>query len=414
MVHGRDQHAAGASRFALLRTLAAALLAGLVVFFAGEAFWHPAVTEFVARAVVQCPNAANSGQSVVDLEAARAAITSDSAWQEAVRGTVSSDDSPDLLRSRLLIYRQFEANSSEPRLAIELGCANEDLATTIVDRLSRRLTATTTGAQAAIFLDPSELTTARQRRAAAQTKEDAARRVLDGLTRRSFDTSRSLESSLTELQPEAIAATVPAAKLDNSAWVKLGDEVKALEAKRDSLLARLTNEHPLVLDVEAELADVESRFKNTPRHLAGDAAPAVPAREAFPQQEYAEVLDKMRVMADERTKYRLAYDHYEQARNERIAAEAAIDVLSQPGAVVPGTASAFTLVQPARIVDRIPAIAPLTRTAILALAGLLVTLLAAVLLRPRSSNNILETADDVERLLGLPVVARLGASGRLG
>lgn len=398
MDHGRNQHDESEVSAAWLRTAGAALLAAAAVFFAGETLWRPGHREFVARAVVGSPASTGNLATQFDLEAIRAQLNAAAPGEKSLN-----------------VYRQYQADgSAERRVAIELTSEREAEAVATVDRLSRQLLSRVDNAANKSAGASPELASAQARLATAQAKEDAARRTLDALTKQHFDSVRQLEQSAAEIAPVPVAVEAPRQRKLNPVWSRLQGQLESLEAKREGLLMRLTDEHPQVRDIDAELAELQSRLKATSRWEAADpVAEHTPAATAAEDQ--AALVAKVKAVAGERTKYRAAVEAYEVARGERFEAQAAVEILSEPSNLIASAASPsrWELVEASHIVERIPAIPSLTRW--LVLAGLAVVAAFGVLavLRPRTpSARKSDPAVDIEALLGMPVIARLARSGR--
>ncbi len=407
MDHGRNHQAEDGATASWLRTLGAALLAAVAVFFAGESLWRPTYRQFVAQAVVSGPASTASLSSSLDLEAIRAQLNAE------VPST-----------AHLNIYRQYQTSgASERRVAIEFTDGQESAALATVDRLSRVLLSQGQANAAANAHQSPELTAAQARLTAAQAKEDAARRALDGLTKQHFESVRHLEQAAADLAPATTVVEAPQQRVPNPLWTRLQNQIDALETKRDGLLIKLTEEHPEVRDVDAQLTELESRLASTNRWEGAEpnADRNLPTSNA---EEQAALAAKLQFVAEQRNQYRAAVHAYELARGERYEAQAAVEILSQPSSLAASVTSTtrWELAEPAHIVGRIPAISAAARYLVLAGAGLLAAFAVLAVLRPRPSAQAIaverqpelkpEPAVDIEALLGMPVITRLARSSR--
>jgi hypothetical protein len=299
------------------------------------------------------------------------------------------------------------------QVAIELASSSETNTLAVVDQLARQFVAAHEPQLFLGGLESQELAAARTALTTALDAEDSARRELDGLVREHFEGLRRLEDKSMALAPSppGVAASLPAQQAENPAWTRVNEQLGVLEARRDELLLKMTEQHPLVVDLAGDVEELRGRLARLPRYLDA-AGPELQQPAATPlalpaPADAAAVLATAQALAGERGKMRAALEKFETAKSQRLEAQAAVEVLARsPLAVATGVES-YAIAESARVAERIPAISPLARYATLLGISSLVLLATAWLARPRTSPTLLRTADDVATLLELPVIAQL-------
>lgn len=386
MAWGRNQHSSAERRRRWLRAAGLGLIAASATFGALSVVWQPQV----ARSVIAAEIAYQPGVPAtrLDLERVRAEILSD----DALRASAGSDDSAQIAawRHALSVHRGQPAPAGDEQFVVQLTAEDEAAGVALVRQLTHRfLSAQQPDARG----ESIELTNARAQLAHALASEDAARRELDSLTKAHVERLRRAP------QLDEVVAAGPAAPAENPAYVRLEQQWAELQQKRDSLLLNLTTEHPQVLDVDGELEELQSRRAVTPRYLEspGASRPAAPSRPAV----------KDTALAAEEAKLQLAHEHYDAARGRRLEAQAAVEVLERSTAEASTKPPHYLLAQSPQVIERVASVSAEVR--LLALLGISSTVMLAVVLlaRPRHGAKLLASPEDITRLLGVPVVARL-------
>jgi hypothetical protein len=414
MTHGRDHHLPANAPPQWLRALGMACLAATTTFLVLNLLWQPGTARYVVRSVVE--RKASVGSAAIDLERVRAELTSDELLTAALAAAGQPID-PATVRAwqtRLAVYRPTAGRELlKSQVAIELASSSETNTLAVVDQLARQFVAAHEPQLSLGGLESQELAAARTALTTALDAEDSARRELDGLVREHFEGLRRLEDKSMALAPSppGVAASLPAQQAENPAWTRVNEQLGVLEARRDELLLKMTEQHPLVVDLAGDVEELRGRLARLPRYLDA-AGPELQQPAATPlalpaPADAAAVLATAQALAGERGKMRAALEKFETAKSQRLEAQAAVEVLARsPLAVATGVES-YAIAESARVAERIPAISPLARYATLLGISSLVLLATAWLARPRTSPTLLRTADDVATLLELPVIAQL-------
>ena len=391
MASGRNQLSSAERRRRWLRAAGLGLVAASATFGTLSALWRPDV----ARSVIAAEIAYQPGVPAtrLDIERVRAEILSD----DALRASAGSDDPAQLAawRDALSVHRGQAAPAGDEQFVVQLTADDEAEGVALVRQLTHRFLF---AQQHAPRGESTELSAARTQLAHALASEDAARRELDQLTKAHVERLRRRPVA------EETDAAIDAAPAENPAYVRLEQQWAELQQKRDTLLLSLTTEHPQVLDVDGELEELQSRRAVTPRYLESPTASRPPKRSRSTVDET--------VLAAEQAKLQLAHEHYDAARGQRLEAQAAVAVLERSTAEAPTKQPHYLLAQSPQVVDRVPSISTGLRTlALLGISGV-VMLAVCILARPRTVTALLASTEDVTRLLGVPVVARLKLGNR--
>jgi hypothetical protein len=403
-------------------------LCATTVFLALNVLWQPRTSSYVVRAVLQrkAPGAGSAGRATasVDLERIRAELTSDDALAAALATAGLPSDPASILdwQSRLSVYRPAtDGELQASQVAIETAATTEAGAVAVVGQLSRRFVDEHQPQLTIGGLESRELAAAREALTRALAAEDVARRGLDSLVREHFEGLRRLEDNSTRLE-EAHARLAPRgqapmpltpvpSQIENPAWTKLSEQIRELDEHRDEMLLKMTEAHPLVVDVVGDLQALRAKLAELPRYLAESSlAPqrvaVSPAADPPAFEDAAAVVATAKTLAGERGKMRAALERYEAAKNHRLETQASVEVLERSPLLAAGP-ERYAIVESARVVARIPAISPLVRVGWLAAISSGVLLAMLWLLRPQPVIKVLRTAEDVATLLELPVIAHL-------
>jgi hypothetical protein len=379
------------------------LLAAVTTFCLGRALWTPPTDRALVQAVIEYQAGAEGQAAELDLDKVRAELLSPAALQEVDERTKLSQQVPEWQQA-ISVHRGTRDRAAKiEQIVVDLPASEEAAAIAAVQQLTRRFLQH--AGQHSFATGGDDVATAWKTVSEALAQEDIVRRQLDAQVRDHFAHLRQVQQA----PPAALeeATVKPTAEVENPAWEKLQAQIAALEAKRDSLLAKLTPAHPQVQDVDSALEELRSREASVPRYLEPLDEEPSPTLAARPEEDHEALLVAARAMAVEQGQLREALDAYEAARATRLEAQAAVEVLQRSTAAAATAAPRFSLAQSAQVVERFPSVAPPLQIALLLALSALVLLVVTFALRPRMVRRMLASADDVARLLLVPVVAHV-------
>jgi hypothetical protein len=404
MAYGSLQLATDDMRRGWYRAIAMGLLAAITAYFVAHSLWKPSLGRAVVQAVIEYDP--GEGQRPLDLQQVRAEILSDESLTSTLQRSGLGDD-VHAWKDAISVHRGvMGTNAGSERIVVEVATAQDGHAVDVLNRLTQQFLLAHAIDADSLAHGSTDLAAARGNLAVALAHEDSLRRGLDSQAKALHERLRRAEAkprSESAAQP-TLAPPTQVKRKTNPAWQKLQEDVAALESQREKMLLTLMPAHPKVMDVEGELEEIQSRLASMPRYLETPDAEEALTPSAPPAQ-VSEAL--LAAISDQQAKIKDATHAYEAARAKRLEAQAAVEVLERSTAEAPGKAPRFTLTQSAQVVDHLPTAFAYVRSAALVLLALLVLVVCSVVARPRAIRRLLTTADDITRLLHVPVIAEL-------
>ncbi len=225
--------------------------------------------------------------------------------------------------------------------------------------------------------------------------------------------------SIREPKPRAVKTPEPKRE-PNPEWQTINKKVEDLQQAYHELLANKTPEHPDALQLKSEInRNIEARDKLTQfriinRFASEDGSDVVTPK---PKNEDSSPLlvVNTKSMRASLEKYQKLKEKYEQSRGPfDESVNTSLSGGSQANRPPFAIASVIPIVQPAQIVARIGGKPSPQRIIVIGALSFLFGCIASWLSRTKRGANVLQSVDEVERELGIPVSGVIGEPAHAG